>query len=102
MGARLALVDLIDKPRSVVLGDFNDWLWVKSIRRVLASHCPVRTRLRTFPSWLPVLWLDRIYTTPGGKIVKAWTDREARSYSNHLLVAADIVFEDVMSEAEDQ
>jgi endonuclease/exonuclease/phosphatase family metal-dependent hydrolase len=64
-----ALVDLIDKPRSIVLGDFNDWFWVKSVRRVLASHCQVRTRLRTFPSRLPVLWLDGIYTTPSGKIV---------------------------------
>jgi endonuclease/exonuclease/phosphatase family metal-dependent hydrolase len=90
-----ALVDLIDKPRSIVLGDFNDWFWVKSVRRVLAAHCPERTRLRTFPSSLPVLWLDRIYTTPGGKIVKAWTDRGARSYSDHLPVVADIAFEDV-------
>jgi endonuclease/exonuclease/phosphatase family metal-dependent hydrolase len=89
-----ALVDLIDKPRSIVLGDFNDWFWVKSVRRVLASHCPVHTRLRTFPSRLPVLWLDRIYATPGGKIVKAWTDRDARAYSDHLPVVADIGFAD--------
>ena len=59
-----ALADLIDKPRRIVLGDFNDWFWVKSVRRVLASRCPVRTRLRTFPSRLPVLRLDRIYATP--------------------------------------
>jgi endonuclease/exonuclease/phosphatase family metal-dependent hydrolase len=90
-----ALVDLIDRPRSIVLGDFNDWFWVKSVRRVLASHCPVRTRLRTFPARLPILWLDRIYATPGGRIVKAWTDREAKSYSDHLALVADIAFEDV-------
>ena len=87
-----ALVDLIDEPRSIVLGDFNDWFWVKSVRRVLASRCPVRTRLRTFPSRLPVLRLDRIYATRGGNIVKAWTDREARAYSDHLPVVADIAF----------
>jgi endonuclease/exonuclease/phosphatase family metal-dependent hydrolase len=87
-----ALVDLIDKPRSIVLGDFNDWFWVKSVRRVLASHCPVRTRLRTFPSRLPVLLLDRIYLTPDGTIIKAWTDHEARGYSDHLPVVADITF----------
>jgi endonuclease/exonuclease/phosphatase family metal-dependent hydrolase len=88
-----ALVNLIDKRRSIVLGDFNDWFWVKSVRRVLASHCPARTRLRTFPSRLPLLWLDRIYVAPGGKIVKAWTDRETRALSDHLALVADIAFD---------
>jgi endonuclease/exonuclease/phosphatase family metal-dependent hydrolase len=89
-----AIVDLIDKRRSIVLGDFNDWFWVKSVRRVLASHCPVRTRLRTFPSRLPVLRLDRIYATPDGNIVNAWTDSKACAYSDHLPVLADIDFSD--------
>jgi len=66
--------------------------WVKSVWRVLAKHCPVRTKLRTFPSRLPVLWLDRIYLTPDGKILKSWTDREARVYSDHLPVIADVGF----------
>jgi endonuclease/exonuclease/phosphatase family metal-dependent hydrolase len=87
-----ALAALVDAPWSIVVGDFNDWFWVKSVRRVLASRCPVRTRLRTFPSRFPVLRLDRIYVTPGGRIVKAWTDREARSCSDHLPVIADIAF----------
>src|SRR5205085_1195596 len=44
-----ALVDLVRPTRTLVLGDFNDWFWVKSVRGVLARICPVRTRLRTFP-----------------------------------------------------
>jgi endonuclease/exonuclease/phosphatase family metal-dependent hydrolase len=87
-----AIAELVDRPRCVVVGDFNDWFWVKSVRRVLAGRCPVRTQLRTFPSRLPILWLDRIYVTSHGKILKAWTDREARAYSDHLPVLADIVF----------
>ena len=87
-----ALVNLIDLSRSIVLGDFNDWFWVRSVHRVLASHCPVRTRLRTFPSRLPFLKLDRIYATPNAKIVKEWSDRDAKSFSDHLPVLADIVF----------
>jgi endonuclease/exonuclease/phosphatase family metal-dependent hydrolase len=87
-----ALAALVDAPWTIVVGDFNDWLWVKSVRRVLASRCPVRTRLRTFPSRFPVLRLDRIYATPSGTIVKAWTDRNARRCSDHLPVIADIVF----------
>jgi endonuclease/exonuclease/phosphatase family metal-dependent hydrolase len=88
-----AIVDLIDTRRSIVLGDFNDWFWIKSVRRVLASRCPVHTRLRTFPSRLPVLWLDRIYATPDGNIVNARTDPKASAYSDHLPVVADIHFE---------
>ena len=87
-----ALAALVDAPWCIVVGDFNDWFWVKSVRRVLASRCPVRTRLRTFPSRFPVLRLDRIYAAPSGTIVKAWTDREASSCSDHLPVIADIAF----------
>ena len=87
-----ALAALVDAPWTIVLGDFNDWFWFKSVRRALASRCPVRTRLRTFPSRLPILRLDRIYATPSGTMVKAWTDHEARSCSDHLPVIADIAF----------
>jgi endonuclease/exonuclease/phosphatase family metal-dependent hydrolase len=34
--------------------------------------------------------LDRIYATPDSGIVKVWTDTEARAYSDHLPVIADI------------
>ena len=89
-----ALAKLVEEPRTVVVGDFNDWFWVKSVRRVLAARCPVRTRFRTFPSRLPLMRLDRIYATAGATMVKAWTDREARTCSDHLPVLADIGFAD--------
>ena len=88
-----ALAALVDAPRTIIIGDFNDWFWVKSVRRVLATRCPVRTRLRTFPSRFPMLRLDRIYATPSGTIMKAWTDKEAGRCSDHLPVFADIAFE---------
>lgn len=87
-----ALAALIDARRSIVVGDFNDWFWVKSVRRVLVAHCPVRTRLRSFPSRLPMLRLDRIYVTSDGTMINAWTDREARAYSDHLPILADVAF----------
>jgi endonuclease/exonuclease/phosphatase family metal-dependent hydrolase len=87
-----AIADLVDNPCTVVVGDFNDWFWVKTVRRALAGRCPVRTRLRTFPSRLPILRLDRIYVTEQGDILKAWTDKEARAYSDHLPVIADVTF----------
>ncbi|MCK1619470.1 endonuclease/exonuclease/phosphatase family protein [Bradyrhizobium sp. 159] len=85
-----ALVSLVKPGKTVVLGDFNDWFWVKSVRRVLAQVCPNRTRLRTFPARLPVLRLDRIYATPDARFGKVWTDREAGAYSDHLPVIAEI------------
>ncbi|MBP0114314.1 MULTISPECIES: endonuclease/exonuclease/phosphatase family protein [Bradyrhizobium] len=88
-----ALASLVKPGRTVVLGDFNDWFWVKSVRRVLAQVCPNRTRLRTFPARLPLLRLDRIYATPDSRFGNVWTDREARAYSDHLPVLADIEME---------
>ncbi|MEH2513874.1 endonuclease/exonuclease/phosphatase family metal-dependent hydrolase [Nitrobacteraceae bacterium AZCC 1564] len=87
-----AVADLIDSPRTVVMGDFNDWLWVKSVRRVLARHCPVRTGHRTFPSVCPILRLDRIYATPDCGIVRSWTDSKARGYSDHLPLLSEVKF----------
>jgi endonuclease/exonuclease/phosphatase family metal-dependent hydrolase len=85
-----ALADLVQPTRTLVLGDFNDWFWVKSVRGVLARICPVRTRLRTFPSRWPMMRLDRIYASPDLTIRAAWTDRKARAYSDHLPVIADV------------
>jgi endonuclease/exonuclease/phosphatase family metal-dependent hydrolase len=85
-----AVAGLIDASLTIVVGDFNDWFWVKSVRGVLAQHCPSRTRLRTFPSRFPLMRLDRIYVAPGAEIVNAWTDREGGAYSDHLPVLADI------------
>ena len=88
------LAGLVEPTRTLVLGDFNDWFWVRSVRGVLAQTCPVRTRLRTFPSRFPLLRLDRIYVTRDGLIRSAWTDRKARSCSDHLPVIADVAFAD--------
>ena len=62
-----ALVDLVQPTRTFVLGDFNDWFWVRSVRGVLAQTCPVRTRLRTFPALFPLMRLDRIYVSRDGR-----------------------------------
>ena len=78
-----ALLDLIGKGdmTTVALGDFNDWLWAGSVRRVLARALPGRTRLRTFPSICPLLHLDRIYCRPREALVrghKMWPPAHCR------------------------
>jgi endonuclease/exonuclease/phosphatase family metal-dependent hydrolase len=75
----------------IVLGDFNDWFFAGSVRSVLARTLPGRSRHRTFPSWCPMLRLDRIYCRPVDALIRTWTDREARMVSDHLPVIAEIV-----------
>ena len=75
---------------TVLLGDFNDWLWAGSVRGQLAAAMPERTRHRTFPAILPMLHLDRIYCRPAGVLVRSFVDPLARRVSDHLAVIADI------------
>jgi endonuclease/exonuclease/phosphatase family metal-dependent hydrolase len=45
------------------------------------------------------LRLDRIYVTAHGEILKAWTDKDARRYSDHLPVIAEVAFSPVADRA---
>jgi endonuclease/exonuclease/phosphatase family metal-dependent hydrolase len=73
-----------------MLGDFNDWPWRGVVRRTLADALPGRTRLKTYPSWLPMLMLDRIYCRPAEALLRSWTDHRGRRFSDHLPVIGDI------------
>jgi len=75
---------------TVMLGDFNDWFLAGSVTSVLAKVLPGRSRFRTFPSFLPLLRLDRIYCRPSSAVRHMYTDRQARGLSDHLPVIADL------------
>ena len=75
---------------TVVVGDFNDWFWAGSVRAALARELPGRTRYRTFPSWLPLLRLDRIYCRPARALLGSRVETLARHVSDHICVVADI------------
>jgi len=75
---------------TVVMGDFNDWLWAGSVRAALAGELPARSHFRTFPSRLPLLRLDCIFCRPRGALLATFRDRSARAISDHLPVIADI------------
>lgn len=79
-----------DETTTVVMGDFNDWLWPGSVTRALGAALPGRTRFRTFPSRCPLLRLDRIFCRPAGALAASFVDRAARDISDHLPVIADI------------
>lgn len=88
-----ALLALIDggPQTTVVVGDFNDWLFAGSVRAVLRGACPGRTRFRTFPSGFPLFRLDRVYCRPAAALVQGYTDPAAARLSDHLPVIADVV-----------
>jgi endonuclease/exonuclease/phosphatase family metal-dependent hydrolase len=75
---------------TIVLGDFNDWMWPGSVQKVLARHLPGRTRHRTFPGAWPILRLDRIYCRPEHALVRSWVEPAGAEVSDHLPVIADI------------
>lgn len=75
---------------TVVLGDFNDWFLAGSVRSVLAKVLTGRSRFRTFPAFLPLLRLDRIYCRPSSAVRHMYIDRQARRLSDHLPVIADL------------
>jgi endonuclease/exonuclease/phosphatase family metal-dependent hydrolase len=75
---------------TVVMGDFNDWMWPGSVQNVLACHLPGRTRHRTFPARFPLLKLDRIYCRPASALISSRVDPGASSISDHLPVIAEV------------
>ena len=89
--ARVLLEMIGDASPLVMLGDFNDWFWPGSIRRTLARILAGHSRHRTFPSYCPLLRLDRIYSRPTSALVQSWTDGQARHISDHLPVIGDIM-----------
>jgi endonuclease/exonuclease/phosphatase family metal-dependent hydrolase len=91
-GQAQALIALISEApqTSVVVGDFNDWFWIGSVRKVLSAHMPARSRQRTFPSFCPLFRFDRIYCKPENALVRVSTDRAAGALSDHLPVIADV------------
>lgn len=78
---------------TVMLGDFNDWFWPGSLRHALKHELPGRTRHATFPSWCPMLRLDRIFCWPPHILKRSFVDRRAWRATDHLPVIADIAVE---------
>lgn len=72
----------------LMLGDFNDWHG--RVRSTLTTLVPTHTMQKTFPSWRPMLNLDRIYCRPGKALLRSWIDTTARRASDHLPVFAEV------------
>lgn len=76
----------------ILAGDFNEWFLWGRLKRSLHQKFPGASRLRTWPSRLPVLALDRIWSHPGAALQRLQTCRtgDARVASDHLPLVADL------------
>jgi endonuclease/exonuclease/phosphatase family metal-dependent hydrolase len=87
---RLVAIARQHETATVMLGDFNDWFWPGSLRDAFKHELPGRTPHASFPSWCPMLRLDRIFCWPSKILVRSFVDRSAWRASDHLPVIADI------------
>ncbi len=93
---RMQLKKLIDSgevetPRSVIAGDFND-VYGRLGNKTLRPHgFETSGRTRTFPAWLPMMPLDRIYCRGMSlHALEKYNQGEAKKASDHLPLVADI------------
>lgn len=88
----LRLADIVRRGSypTVLLGDLNDWIGRGSTQRTLNELFPGHSHLKTFPSFLPLLRLDRIYCRPTAMLLRCWTVPSARLASDHLPVVAEL------------
>ena len=74
---------------AILLGDLNLWRDGRN-GQPLSDLFDVRTRHRSFPSYCPLLPLDRIMCRSGLRLESSRTVREASAASDHLPVVAVI------------
>lgn len=80
------------RERSVLIGDLNEWfLWGRPLRR-LHRHFKRTPALATFPSQMPFLALDRIWTHPRSLLRRLQVHKTplARAASDHLPLVATL------------
>ena len=77
---------------SVLLGDFNEWLlWGRSMR-ALQRVFTQSSSPATFPAWMPLLKLDRIWVKPIDTLsaLSIYKTPLSKAASDHLPLIADI------------
>ena len=79
-------------PLTILLGDINEWLPVSSGLRRIHRKLGKSPALLSFPSWRPILALDRIWVRPKEVIrkIEAHRTRLSRVASDHLPVVAEV------------
>jgi len=88
----LEKVDEDDKTVTVLLGDINEWFVAARALRWLHARFGRGAGGRTFPSWMPLFKLDRIWARPISSLqgFRVHIDPTSRRASDHLPVSATI------------
>lgn len=79
----------------LLLGDMNEWAPHRAPERILTPSPFARVlSVRSYPSWAPMLRLDRIFVWPEPSCASVSAERvgDARRASDHLPVVADLVW----------
>ncbi|UXI66557.1 endonuclease/exonuclease/phosphatase family protein [Tahibacter amnicola] len=86
---------------TVLLGDLNEWLMWGRPLRWLHRHFGETPGYRTFPTFYPLLALDRIWVAPRSALIASWvhSTRTARRASDHLPLVADLLLPDLTTDA---
>jgi endonuclease/exonuclease/phosphatase family metal-dependent hydrolase len=91
----MTMIDITLPSPLVIMGDFNEWKSfglgsVRAINRLLGKFAAPAT----FPSWLPLLSLDRVWIHPKKlkKKIEAVNSQICRKASDHLPLKATIQF----------
>jgi endonuclease/exonuclease/phosphatase family metal-dependent hydrolase len=75
---------------TIVLGDFNEWVWWAPTSRCLNFTFGRSTTLRTFPSRFPLFSLDRVFVRPSDALIRTevYATPLSRKASDHLPIKA--------------
>ena len=96
----LKLIDVRKRELVVLMGDLNEWyVWGESFR-MLNRVFGISKAPKTFPSWWPLLALDRIWVSPAPALidVRAHESSLSETASDHLPVKAEIALASVLPE----
>lgn len=87
----LELVKSPGAPLLAILGDFNEWRPFSRTLHSLDAHLGPAQGVRSFPSYLPALRLDRIWVWPRAALTSVRAERSSLwRASDHLPVTAQI------------
>jgi endonuclease/exonuclease/phosphatase family metal-dependent hydrolase len=83
---------------TVLLGDINEWFIPGRPLRWLHQKFGWGPAVRSFPAYLPILSLDRIWMHPPQGLLRMWAfaGGEARNASDHLPVLAEITLDPII------
>lgn len=91
----LDLLALKRRDATVLLGDFNEWFRLSRTLRIMRAELGTQPAPKTFPSFLPLFALDRIWVIPERRLhnVRTHSTPLSRMASDHLPLAATVSLE---------